>query len=179
VAPAIPLGSVNQHGQVQAVGGVNEKIEGFFDVCRESGLTRDQGVLIPRSNVKNVLLRADMVDAVASGGFCVLSVDTVDDAIERLTGLSAADLNQRVEARPAAHALISRSIVIRTRGDSRLPAALTEARRLSIASARPPGAPAASSAWCLAQNRMGAAPFRRRASHRTEMAFGPRRESLV
>ena len=60
-------GSVNQLGQVQAIGGVNEKIEGFFDVCRERGLTGSQGVLIPSSNVKHLMLRSDVVEAAAAG----------------------------------------------------------------------------------------------------------------
>jgi lon-related putative ATP-dependent protease len=62
-------GSVNQHGQVQAIGGVNEKIEGFFDICRASGLTGSQGVVIPRSNVQNLMLRPDVVEAVRNGQF--------------------------------------------------------------------------------------------------------------
>jgi predicted ATP-dependent protease len=92
-------GSVNQHGRVQAVGGVNEKIEGFFDACLGRGLRGDQGVLIPGSNVKNLMLRADVVEAVSAGRFRVLAVDTVDDAIELLTGLPSAEVNRRVEAR--------------------------------------------------------------------------------
>jgi lon-related putative ATP-dependent protease len=102
-------GSVNQHGQVQAIGGVNEKIEGFFDVCRAQGLTGEQGVLIPASNVKHLMLRHDVVDAVAAGQFHVFPVETVDQGIERLTGIPAGErgeqgefpsgsVNQRVEA---------------------------------------------------------------------------------
>ncbi len=60
-------GSVNQHGEVQAIGGVNAKIEGFFDVCKARGLTGDQGVLIPQSNVRNLMLREDVVEAVRTG----------------------------------------------------------------------------------------------------------------
>jgi lon-related putative ATP-dependent protease len=82
-------GSVNQHGEVQAIGGVNEKIEGFFDVCRARGLTGDQGVLIPASNVKNLMLRRDVVDAVAAGKFQVYPVENVDQGIEILTGVPA------------------------------------------------------------------------------------------
>ena len=67
-------GSVNQHGQVQPIGGVNEKIEGFFDVCRASGLTGDQGVLVPASNVKHLMLRADVVEAAEKGQFHVWPV---------------------------------------------------------------------------------------------------------
>ncbi len=82
-------GSVNQHGQVQAIGGVNEKIEGFFDVCRANGLTGSQGVLIPRSNVQNLMLRPDVVDAVREGRFHIYPVATIDDGIALLTGTPA------------------------------------------------------------------------------------------
>ncbi len=82
-------GSVNQHGQVQAIGGVNEKIEGFFDICKARGLTGDQGVLIPSSNVKHLMLRKDVVDAVEAGKFHVYAVSTVDEGIELLTGVPA------------------------------------------------------------------------------------------
>ena len=69
-------GSVNQLGEVQAIGGVNEKIEGFFDLCRARGLTGDQGVLIPRPNVKHLMLRHDVVEAVAAGQFAVYPIAT-------------------------------------------------------------------------------------------------------
>ena len=82
-------GSVNQQGEVQAIGGVNEKIEGFFDVCRERGLTGDQGVLIPASNVKHLMLRQDVVAACAAGSFRVFPVSTIDEGIELLTGRRA------------------------------------------------------------------------------------------
>jgi lon-related putative ATP-dependent protease len=84
-------GSVNQRGQVQAIGGVNQKIEGFFDICKERGLTGDQGVLIPASNVKNLMLREDVREAVEAGDFHVYSVETVDEGIEILTGVSAGE----------------------------------------------------------------------------------------
>jgi predicted ATP-dependent protease len=87
-------GSVNQRGQVQAIGGVNEKIEGFFDVCRERGLTGDQGVLIPTSNVKHLMLRNEVVDAVRDGRFSIYAVDNVDQAIELLTGVSAGEAGE-------------------------------------------------------------------------------------
>ena len=79
-------GSVNQHGVVQPIGGVNEKVEGFFDVCYERGLTGEQGVLIPVGNVKNLMLRSDVVDAVREGHFHIYPVETVDQGMERLTG---------------------------------------------------------------------------------------------
>jgi len=84
-------GSVNQHGQVQSIGGVNYKIEGFFDVCKERGLTGDQGVLIPTSNVKNLMLRRDVVDAVAAGQFHIYPVEKIDQGIEILTGVPAGE----------------------------------------------------------------------------------------
>ena len=82
-------GSVNQLGQVQAIGGVNEKIEGFFDVCRARGLDGEHGVLIPAANIEHLMLRHDVVQAVADGKFHVYAVDTVDDALELLTGVAA------------------------------------------------------------------------------------------
>lgn len=82
-------GSINQFGEVQPIGGVNEKIEGFFDVCDHSGLTGDQGVIIPRTNVKDLMLRDDILNAVDEGRFHIYAVDTVDDGIEILTGMKA------------------------------------------------------------------------------------------
>ncbi len=82
-------GSVNQHGQVQAIGAVNEKIEGFFDICSVRGLTGDQGVLIPKSNVRHLMLREDVVRAARDGMFHVYAVADVDEAMELLTGIPA------------------------------------------------------------------------------------------
>lgn len=90
-------GSVNQYGQVQAIGGVNEKIEGFFDVCEARGLTGDQGALIPASNVKNLMLRADVIDAVAAGRFHVYPVETMDGGMELLTGVPAGERDENGE----------------------------------------------------------------------------------
>ena len=84
-------GSVNQWGEVQAIGGVNEKIEGFFDICRARGLNEEQGVLIPRSNVQHLMLREDVVDAVRHGQFGIYPVATVDEGIEILTGVKAGE----------------------------------------------------------------------------------------
>jgi lon-related putative ATP-dependent protease len=84
-------GSVNQFGQVQAIGAVNEKIEGFFDICRLRGLTGSQGVLIPHSNVKNLMLRDDVVAAARAGQFRIYAVASVDAAIEILTGVPAGE----------------------------------------------------------------------------------------
>ena len=82
-------GSVNQNGEVQAIGGVNEKIEGFFDICAARGLTGDQGVLIPEANVKHLMLRDDVVEACRDGQFHVYSVAHIDQGIEILTGHEA------------------------------------------------------------------------------------------
>jgi hypothetical protein len=104
-------GSVDQNGAVQAIGGVNEKIEGFFDVCRETGgLTGEQGVLIPASNVKHLMLRRDVVAACAEGRFHIYAIETIDQGIEVLTGVPAGErrsegsfpegtVNRRVEDR--------------------------------------------------------------------------------
>ena len=90
-------GSINQFGEIQPIGGVNEKIEGFFDVCIHRGLTGTQWVIIPRTNVKDLMLREDVLQAVDEGNFHVWAVDTVDDGIEILTGNKAgvADKNGR------------------------------------------------------------------------------------
>ena len=82
-------GSVNQHGQVQAIGAVNHKVEGFFDICNARGLTGDQGVLIPKANVRHLMLREDVVEAARAGRFHVFAVSNVDEAIELLTGVPA------------------------------------------------------------------------------------------
>ena len=82
-------GSVDQHGAVQAIGGVNEKIEGFFDVCVARGLNGQQGVVIPSSNAKHLMLRHDVVEACEAGRFGVYAVESVDQALELLTGLPA------------------------------------------------------------------------------------------
>jgi lon-related putative ATP-dependent protease len=86
-------GSVNQYGEMQAIGGVNEKIEGFFDICRERGLDGGHAVLIPESNVKNLMLREDVVRAAADGRFHVHAVRTIDEAITLLTGVPAGERN--------------------------------------------------------------------------------------
>jgi len=82
-------GSVNQHGTVQAIGGANEKIEGFFDVCRARGLTGTQGVMVPASNVQHLMLRADVVAACAEGTFAIYPIATIDEGIALLTGKPA------------------------------------------------------------------------------------------
>ena len=108
-------GSVNQWGEVQAIGGVNHKIEGFFDVCKARGLTGEQGVLIPQSNVQHLMLREDIVAACEVGKFRIFAVDTIDRGIEILTGVAAGQrgadgmypaetINGRVEARLSGYA---------------------------------------------------------------------------
>ena len=92
-------GSLNQRGQVQAIGGVNEKIEGFFDICSSRGLSGSQGVVIPRSNEVHLMLRRDVLDAVAAGRFHVYSADSVDEALELLTGCTAESIDNCVLAR--------------------------------------------------------------------------------
>ncbi len=82
-------GSVNQHGEIQPIGGVNQKIEGFFEVCKAIGLTGDQGVIIPVQNVKNLMLRYPVLDAVREGRFHIYAVSSVDEGIELLTGVPA------------------------------------------------------------------------------------------
>jgi ATP-dependent Lon protease len=82
-------GSVNQKGEIQPIGGVNEKIEGFFDVCRAKGLTGLQGVIIPHQNIQNLMLRRDVVEAVAQGKFHIYPIKSVDEGIEILTGVEA------------------------------------------------------------------------------------------
>jgi lon-related putative ATP-dependent protease len=82
-------GSVNQKGEVQAIGGVNEKIEGFFEVCKAGGLTGEQGVMIPESNVQNLMLKEEIVDAVKARKFHIYSAKSIDEGIEVLTGTKA------------------------------------------------------------------------------------------
>ncbi|MCB9831805.1 MAG: AAA family ATPase [Planctomycetes bacterium] len=114
-------GSIDQYGRVQSIGGVNEKIEGFFDLCRDRGLA-GQGVIIPRSNAKNLMLRRDLVAAVEEGLFRVLVVEEVDQALEILTGTDVGhraengrfldeSVNGRVEATLAAYAACNRSFL--------------------------------------------------------------------
>jgi len=82
-------GSINQHGEMQPIGGANEKIEGFFDVCAARGLRRHHGVIIPKANIVTLMLRDDVVQAVRDGRFSVYAVETVDEALEVLTGMKA------------------------------------------------------------------------------------------
>lgn len=88
-------GSVSQNGEIQPIGGVNQKIEGFFNLCRARGLTGEQGVMIPAQNVRNLMLSRDVVAAVAAGKFSIYAVSTVDEGIEVLTGRRAGERGER------------------------------------------------------------------------------------
>src|SRR5512145_1742781 len=90
-------GSVDQQGRVQPVGGVQYKIEGYFDVCRARGLTGEQGVMIPAGNVKNLMLREDVVAACREGKFHIWAVNTIDEGLELLTGVKAGRRGKRGE----------------------------------------------------------------------------------
>lgn len=92
-------GAIDQRGRVQAVGGVDAKIEGFFEVCAARGLTGTQGVVIPRTNVQSLMLPAQVIDAVERDEFSVFAVETIDEAMTLLTGLEAAELDERIRAR--------------------------------------------------------------------------------
>jgi lon-related putative ATP-dependent protease len=113
-------GSVNQHGEIQAIGGVNEKIEGFFDICEKRGLTGTQGVLIPQANVQHLMLRKDVIDACAVGRFAVYPIATINEGIALLSGIAAGErgadgayppdsVNRRIEDRLRAFASIRRN----------------------------------------------------------------------
>jgi predicted ATP-dependent protease len=113
-------GSVNQHGEIQAIGGVNEKIEGFFDICQARGLTGTQGVLIPQANVQHLMLRKDVIEACAAGRFAVYPIGTINEGLSLLAGLAAGErsadgtyplgsFNRRVEDRLRTFASIRRN----------------------------------------------------------------------
>jgi lon-related putative ATP-dependent protease len=120
-------GSVNQHGEIQAIGGVNEKIEGFFDICEKRGLSGTQGVLIPQANVQHLMLRKDVIDACTAGRFAVYPIATIDEGIALLTELAAGErdkegtyplnsVNRRVEDRLRAFASIRRTFITQSPG---------------------------------------------------------------
>jgi predicted ATP-dependent protease len=92
-------GSINQYGEVQTVGGINEKIEGFFRLCKARGLTGRQGVLIPKANIRNLMLKDDVIEAVRHRAFAVHAVNTVDQTLELLTGQKAEDINRLAVAK--------------------------------------------------------------------------------
>jgi len=120
-------GSVNQHGEIQTIGGVNEKIEGFFDICQARKLTGAQGVLIPQANVQHLMLRKDVVDACAAGRFAIYPAATINEGIALLTGIAAGErgvdgnyplgsVNRRVEDRLRAFASIRRNFASQNAG---------------------------------------------------------------
>ncbi len=84
-------GSVNQKGQIQPIGGVNEKVEGFYHVCKAHGLTGDQGVIIPHQNVRNLMLKREVVEAIRDGRFHIYPVETIDQAVEIITGMESGE----------------------------------------------------------------------------------------
>ncbi len=127
-------GSMNQKGDSQPIGGVTKKVEGFFDICRMQGLKGKQGVLIPRSNVQNLVLRGDVLEAVKKGKFHIWAIDNVDDGIELLMGLPAGErekdgtwtagsLNEKVDAQLKRYAEKARQFVAsgKKNGDDNLP----------------------------------------------------------
>ncbi|MGZ5876707.1 MAG: Lon protease family protein [Bradyrhizobium sp.] len=127
-------GSVNQHGEVQAIGGVNEKIEGFFDICRSRGLTGSQGVLIPKANVQHLMLRQDVIDACTAKSFFIYPIGSIDGGVALLTGCPAGkresdglfadgSINRLVEDRLKSYAHIRQSF-----GQSSLSEAATSQR---------------------------------------------------
>jgi predicted ATP-dependent protease len=85
-------GSVNQKGEVQAIGGVNEKVEGFYEVCKSKGLTGKEGCMIPHSNVRNLMLKEEVVEAIKEGRFHIWPAKTIDQGIEILTGVEAGEM---------------------------------------------------------------------------------------
>ncbi|HCD10654.1 MAG TPA: ATP-dependent protease, partial [Thermoanaerobacter sp.] len=89
-------GSVNQFGEIQPVGGVTHKIEGFYKVCKEKGLTGEQGVIIPHQNVNNLVLTEEVIEAVKEGLFHIYSVKTIEEGIEILTGKSFEEIYDKV-----------------------------------------------------------------------------------
>ncbi len=105
-------GSMDQHGEVQPVGGVNEKIEGFFDICAARGLDKSQGVIIPARNIRNLMLRSDVVDAVKKGNFHIYAIDKAEDALQVLTDMPAGEMNENGEYPEATvnHAVMKRLI---------------------------------------------------------------------
>ncbi|MFB3097464.1 MAG: S16 family serine protease, partial [Dehalococcoidia bacterium] len=84
-------GSVNQKGEIQPIGGVNQKIEGMFELCRQGGLTGDQGVMIPHQNLRNLMLREEVVEAIREGKFHIYAVKTISEGLEVLTGYPAGE----------------------------------------------------------------------------------------
>lgn len=100
-------GSINQHGEVQSIGGVNEKIEGFYRLCKDCGLTGEQGVIIPKTNIINLMLSAEVIEAVEKGMFAIYAVEDIDQSLELLLGVTAGTANNlRRYPRKTVHNLV-------------------------------------------------------------------------
>jgi len=99
-------GSVNQKGEIQSIGGINEKIEGYFEVCKLMGLNGEQGIMIPSSNVQNLMLKDEVIEAVQQNKFKIWAIDTIDDGIEVLTGIKAGS----IEEEGTIHCLINNTL---------------------------------------------------------------------
>ena len=124
-------GSTNQHGQVQAIGGINQKIEGFYDICNARGLTDDQGVVMPAANTQHLMLEERVIDAVKRGAFHIYAISTIDEALTLLTGLPAGEpddkgeypadsVNGKVMAKIEAWIQVARKFAVdNTQGDDR------------------------------------------------------------
>ena len=133
-------GSVDQHGRVQAIGGANEKIEGFYRLCKVAGLTGKHGVLLPRANVMHLMLDEEVVSAVERGLFHIYPIDTIDQGIEMLTGVRRGRLASRARS-------MTWSIAASNRWFARLATAIRtkpecyRRRPLPPASPKPPAPP--------------------------------------
>ena len=88
------IGSVDQRGEIQPIGGVNEKIEGFFDICNAIGLTGEQGVIIPSSNIDNLMLKDEVLDAVKEGNFHIYGIKHIEEGLELLSGLPVGEMDE-------------------------------------------------------------------------------------
>ncbi|MFZ9588543.1 MAG: S16 family serine protease, partial [Chitinophagaceae bacterium] len=99
-------GSVNQKGEIQSIGGINEKIEGYFEVCKLIGLNGEQGIMIPSSNIQNLMLKDEVIEAVQQNKFKIWAIDTIDDGIEVLTGVKAGS----IEEKGTIHCLINNTL---------------------------------------------------------------------
>jgi len=110
-------GSINQNGEIQPVGGINSKIEGFYAACKIKGLTGDQGVIIPRANMKNLVLNEEVLEAVANGRFHIYAISSVDEGMELLTGMKAGSEQEDGSFPPGT---INEAIISRLRGFGKL-----------------------------------------------------------
>jgi len=120
-------GSVNQKGEVQAIGGVNEKIEGFYQTCKVKGLKGDEGVIIPKSNIQHLMLNEEVVEAVKKGRFHIYPVGTIDEGIEVLTGVKAGHLKNGTYEPGSVHYMVNKRLGEMTKTMARI----TEASRFA------------------------------------------------